>query len=228
MKLKEPDTFASKAIDYFLSLDKPQRIPGNIEFLNPYENPGVKRIVKDFFTKFYSDKNKRIFIFGINPGRFGGGLTGISFTDPVALRIYCGIGNNLGNRKELSSEFVYRVIENSGGTEKFFSRYFLTALFPLAIIKDGKNHNYYDSTELYKAMKPYLLESVEKQITFGAEKSFAVSLGKKNAKYLEEINSELKYFDEIKVLEHPRFIMQYRRKKLDFYINKYLEILKSN
>ena len=132
----------------------------------------------------------------------------------------------MSSRRELSSEFIYKVVEKFGGAEIFFTKYFLTALYPLAIIKDGKNHNYYDSKELYEIMKPLLTESVREQIKFGAEKSFAVSLGKKNAKYLEEINTELNYFREIKVVVHPRFIMQYRRKRLHEFISKYLETIK--
>ncbi len=164
---------------------------------------------------------------GINPGRFGGGLTGISFTDPVALREYCKIDNNLGNRKELSSEFVYKVINHFGGAKKFYSRYFLSALYPLAIIKNGKNFNYYDSKELWNFMSPFIADSIKEQLKFGAERKFAISLGKKNAKYLTKLNKEYKFFDEIRVLDHPRFIMQYRRKKLDDYVNKYLEVLQS-
>ena len=220
-----PDTFADKAVRYFLNLSLPEPKPEGVNFLNPYEAPQVRKIVKSFFAKFYNDNGKRIFIFGINPGRFGGGLTGISFTDPVALREFCGIENNLGSRKELSSEFVYKVVEKTGGAEKFFSKYFLTALYPLAIIKDGKNHNYYDSKELYENMRPFLFNAVQRQIEFGADSSFAISLGKKNAKFLSEINNELNYFKEIRVLEHPRFIMQYKRKKLEFYIERYIEIL---
>ncbi len=220
-----PNTFADRAVKYFLNLSAPGVKPSGVGFLNPYGKPEVQNTVKEFFAKFYNDNNKRIFIFGINPGRFGGGLTGISFTDPVALKKYCGIENNLGNRRELSSEFVYKVIEKSGGPAEFFSKYFLTALYPLAIIKNGKNHNYYDSKELYNSMKPLLVQSLKKQFSFGARDFFAVSLGKKNARFLTEINGELNLFREIKILEHPRFIMQYKRKKLEFYIERYLKTL---
>ncbi len=220
-----PNTFADRAVNYFFNLSVPEPKPEGIDFLNPYETPQVRKVVKEFFAKFYNDNNKRIFIFGINPGRFGGGLTGISFTDPVALKEFCGIENNLSNRRELSSEFIYKVVKKFGGAEKFFAKYFLTALYPLAIIKNGKNHNYYDSKELYTSMKPLLVQSLKNQFTFGAEASFTVSLGKKNAKYLAEINGELHLFKKIKEVEHPRFIMQYRRKKLEFYIERYLKTL---
>ena len=134
--------FAREAIKYFSNLNELNLKLLDLGLINPYSSDYVLEIVRKFFTKFYSDEKDRIFVFGINPGRFGGGLTGISFTDPVALRENCGIRNNLGTRKELSSKFVYSVVEKFGGAEKFFSKIFLTAIYPFAIIKDGKNYNY--------------------------------------------------------------------------------------
>lgn len=113
-------SFADKAIKYFTSLSPAEKLPAGISIINPYKTIPVKTIVKQFFKKFYSDKRERLFVIGINPGRFGGGLTGISFTDPVALREKCRIENDLGTRKELSSIFIYKVIESISNTEKFF------------------------------------------------------------------------------------------------------------
>ncbi|MDD2612574.1 MAG: DUF4918 family protein [Bacteroidales bacterium] len=48
-------------------------------------------------------------------------------------------------------------------------------------------------------------------------------LGKKNAHFLAKLNSEQKLFDRITVLEHPRYIQQYRSKEKQFYIDKYLQ-----
>lgn len=221
-------TFANKAINYFTNLKSPTKLPLGIQILNPYEKDEVKSAVKVFFSKFYNDERKRIYILGINPGRFGGGLTGISFTDPVALRKYCGIENELGSRKELSSKFVYQVIEHFGGVNKFFSNFFLSALYPLALIKDGKNHNYYDSEKLFFSLKPHLKDSLAKQIEFGAHKKVVICLGKKNADYIAILNDELKLFDKIEILDHPRFILQYRRKNINYYISQYLNVLEKS
>ncbi|MCF8366038.1 MAG: DUF4918 family protein [Bacteroidales bacterium] len=49
--------------------------------------------------------------------------------------------------------------------------------------------------------------------------------GGKNFKYLNHLNDSLKLFRKIIPLDHPRFIMQYRRKALDQYVKKYLEAL---
>lgn len=215
-------SFSSKAIKYFSSLDPQRKRFNNVELINPYSSEGVKNVVIKFYNKFYNDDNQRIFVFGINPGRFGGGLTGISFTDPVALRESCKIDNWFGERKELSSKFIYAVADEFGGTRKFFSKVFLTALYPFAIIKNGKNYNYYDDKSLTEKLKPKIIETIKSQIEFGARRDVAILLGKKNAKYFFELNNDFHFFDKVVVLEHPRYIMQYRLKKIDYYIKKYI------
>ena len=117
------------------------------------------------------------------------------------------------------------MIKEYGGVKRFYSKNFLSALFPLTITKDGKNYNYYDEKELYKFLKTYIVNAIKKQVELGAVKDFAVCLGKKNAKYFSEINDEYKIFDNIRVLDHPRYIMQYRLRQVDDYIKKYLEVL---
>lgn len=219
-------TFADNAIKYYLNLAAPKNLPASINIMNPFENKEVRKIVNQFYKKFYDDSKKRTFIFGINPGRFGGGITGIGFTDPIALNDFCEINNTFDRKFELSSNFIYLMINKFGGATNFYSQYFISAMFPLALLKNGKNYNYYDEKELYKILKPSILSSIKKQIEFGAKDDLAVSFGKKNFTYLKEINDELKIFKRIEYLEHPRFIMQYRRKKLDDYIEKYLDILK--
>lgn len=220
-------TFADKAIKYFSAIKAPANLPDDISIVNPYKNQEVTDCVNQFYKKYFNDNNKRIFIWGINPGRFGGGLTGISFTDPVALNEHCGINNNLGTQKELSSKFIYEMINSFGGPALFFASCYLTALYPLAIIKGKTNYNFYDEPELYMSLKNEIISSVEEQFKFGAEKRLAVCLGKKNYKYLKEINDELSFFERIEILEHPRYIMQYKLKKKEDYIKKYLDVLTS-
>ena len=218
-------TFAEKATRYFSSLKLPKRLPQEISILNPYSKKEVNNAVQQFFKKYFDDNENRVFLFGINPGRYGGGLTGISFTDPVALRKECGIENDLGDRQELSSKFIYRMIKEYGGVNKFYSNIFITALYPLAIIKDGKNYNYYDSLKLYDSLKTQIASAIKEQIKFGADKRFAVCLGKKNAKYFNEINKEHNFFRELRVLDHPRYIMQYRSKEVNNYVADYIKAL---
>ncbi len=219
------NTFAEKATRYFSNLKLPKRLPNEISILNPYFKKEVNNAVQRFFKKYFDDNENRVFVFGINPGRFGGGLTGISFTDPVALWEECGIENDLGERQEPSSKFIYRMIKEYGGVKKFYSKIFITALYSLAIIKDGKNYNYYDSLKLYDSLKTQIVSAIKEQIMFGADRRFAVCLGKKNAKYFNEINKEHNFFEELRVLHHPRYIMQYRSKEVNNYIADYINAL---
>lgn len=107
----------------------------------------------------------------------------------------------------------------------FFSKVFLTALYPFAIIKDGKSYNYYDEKVLTETLKPEIIKNIEKQISFGARRDFAIMLGKRNAEYFYPINEKYKFFKRIFVLEHPSYIMQYKLKQIDSYIEKYLEAI---
>ena len=87
-----------KIINFYDNLEKISH-KSKIEVLNPYISPEVKKIYKTFYHKFFDDNNKRIILFGINPGRLGGGITGIPFTDPYNLKEKCGIDSNFNIKK---------------------------------------------------------------------------------------------------------------------------------
>ena len=164
--MKTTSTFAANALNFFLNLSTPNNLPGNISAMNPYLENGVSSIVESFYKKYFCDNNKRILALGINPGRFGGGITGVSFTDPIALENFCGISNNFQKKKEVSSEFIYNFINKFGGTKIFYSKFFISALYPLALIKDGLNYNYYDEKKLYNLLKPFIIKTVIAHIDF--------------------------------------------------------------
>jgi len=221
-------TFAQKILNFYRALDASKlHVPEDITILDPFPENHIRKITDQFFKKFYNDNNPRTFIFGINPGRFGAGVTGITFTDPVRLEQKCGISNNLDKRQELSSVFIYEMIERYGGVEKFYSQFYLTALSPLGFMKDGRNMNYYDDPELKNAVKPFIINSILDQIGFGYNRKVAICLGEgENFKFFTRLNSEHQFFETIIPLAHPRFIMQYRLRKKEEYIQKYLEVLK--
>jgi hypothetical protein len=57
-----------------------------------------------------------------------------------------------------------------------------------------------------------VVSTVEKQIAMGGRTDHAIILGRgQNAKYLMELNAKHGWFGEIHPLEHPRWILQYRR-----------------
>ncbi|MCS6916617.1 MAG: DUF4918 family protein [Chitinophagales bacterium] len=219
-------SFAHRALAFYrsLSLDMPH-LP-DITVLNPYRHEAVLEAVQAFLFRYYDDDNPRILIAGINPGRFGGGLTGISFTDPVALREHCGIPHRLEGRRELSSEFVYRVIEAMGGPHRFFRSFFLTALCPLGFLCRGRNYNYYDDPDLLQSVLPFIEETFRQQLLLGARTDALVVLGGgKNLQTAQRLNEKHGWVKSLVPLDHPRFIMQYRRKQLEAYLSCYADVL---
>lgn len=220
-------TFASKAFNFYKYLESPSDLPAGVEAMNPYKDKKTSSLVAKFLDKYYDDVNKRILVLGINPGRFGGGHTGVNFTDGFALENYCGINNSLNKRRELSSVFIYKFIEKWGGAENFYKDYFLSAVSPLGFLKNGLNYNYYDDAEIFSTVKGFIIESLNKQISLGLDKKAVVILGTgKNMKFFNMLNREFGFFENVFALEHPRFIMQYRRNSLNEYIDEYVKTFK--
>ena len=194
--------------------------------LNPYHDKTVYTLCELFYNKYYSDDNQRQLILGINPGRFGAGLTGIPFTDPIKLEKYCNIPNTLQKKAELSADFIYQLIAAYGGPEAFYSKFHFSAVSPLGFVKDGKNLNYYDIRELEIAVRPFIVQTLTKTLKFGVDTSVCYCLGEgENFKFLNRLNEEQKFFQKIVPLAHPRFIMQYRRKKVGEYVDEYVRAM---
>ncbi|MEP6794154.1 MAG: uracil-DNA glycosylase family protein [Saprospiraceae bacterium] len=174
-----------------------------------------------FYHKYYNDVKKRTFILGINPGRFGAGITGIPFTDPIRLESL-GIENSFQKRQELSSVFIYDMIRDHGGPEIFYTEYYIASLSPLGFVKDGRNYNYYDDRGLAEAVKPFIIQNIESQIKFGADLHKVFCLGQgKNFEFLKELNQEYKWWKEVIPLPHPRWVMQYKLKQKESFIELY-------
>ncbi len=208
--------FAGRIIQYYSNLSLDVNLPQGINVLNPYNDSTVLKICKQFYDKYYNDTHGRVIILGINPGRFGAGITGIPFTDPVVLENECSINNSLSKRSEISSEFIYKLINSMGGPAHFYRHFYIGSVSPLGFVKDGKNFNYYDSKDLMRVLKPFIISNLVKQIGLGINSRKCYCLGQgKNYHYLKMLNIELKLFDEIIPLPHPRWVMQYRRKNLD-------------
>jgi hypothetical protein len=207
-------------------MDPPSGLPAGIDILYPQNNPQVMEAVKAFFNKYYNDIRPRRLLLGINPGRFGAGITGVNFTAPRQLKNDCGITHPFGDSSELSAEFIYEMIGQYGGPEKFYRDYFISAVSPLGFTKNGININYYDEKGLQQAVTPFIIEQLQKQLSFGFIPDRCICIGEeKNFKFLTSLNKEHRFFQEIIPLPHPRFILQYRRKQKETYIQQYLEAL---
>jgi hypothetical protein len=198
-----------------------------VTVMNPYVEPEVKRYIRAFLDKYFSDKRERTLILGINPGRFGAGITGVTFTDPVALAEECGIPNQMARKRELSSIFIYSVINHLGGPKEFYRRFFVSAICPLGFTRGGVNLNYYDVRKLETAVTPFIVSSIEKQIAMGCSRDRVVILGRgTNAEFFRRLNTKHEWFDVVHAVDHPRFILQYRRKEEESYVRIYAEVLR--
>ncbi|MEN9795137.1 MAG: hypothetical protein RLZZ150_114, partial [Bacteroidota bacterium] len=68
--------------------------------LDPYRDPEVQRVVREMVRRYYTQAPQRLSVWGINPGRFGAGITGLSFTDPWAVAYQLDIPTTLTGRRE--------------------------------------------------------------------------------------------------------------------------------
>jgi hypothetical protein len=201
--------------------------------MNPFrDNPEVMPIVSEFYHKFYDDDDSRHLILGINPGRFGAGVTGIPFTDSKRLKEKCGLIIPQLDTFETSSVFIYEMIDAFGGPGPFYHNFFISAVCPLGFTAAGKNgtfinFNYYDNKQLLDSIHDFIVESLKMQISIGIERDICFCLGTgKNYTFLKGLNEHHHFFEEIVPLEHPRFIMQYKLKQKKEFIEKYIEVFK--
>ncbi len=219
-------SFANKVIAYHQQLTGQWKLPKGFELIYPFDNPETLQALSRFYIRFFDDSHLRTMLFGINPGRLGAGITGIPFTDPKILAQVCGIDNPWKQRHELSASFIYEMIAAMGGCETFYRQFYISAICPLGFIRDGKNINYYDDPQLLKAVEPHIIDHIQQQITFGVNRKVAFSIGQgKNQKYFEALNHKHHFFESIIPLPHPRWVLQYRRKRKIEYIEEYVSKL---
>jgi len=226
-----PETFADKVIDFNRNLHYSGNLPEGFQVMNPYlSNPETIAVMQQFYHKYYNDTSPRKFIVGINPSRHGAGITGVPFTDTKRLERACGIRMHSAYTHEISSVFMYDMIEAYGGPSDFYRDFYINSPFPLAIIRQVRNGswlnaNYYDDPLLFNMVKDFMISSLKKHISMGLDVSEVFILGKKNAEFIRKLNKEVKLFNKLTILEHPRFIQQYKSKEKPLYIDKYISIL---
>ena len=222
-------TFAERVIQFNKTLHFTGTLPPGVNILNPFrEDETIIPVSSTFYHKYYSDQNPRHMILGINPGRFGGGVTGVPFTDPKRLKKECNLDYPGKETHEPSSVFVYEVINAFGGPEAFYQYFYINSVCPLGFTATGQNnkeinYNYYDSKALTAAVYDFIVQSIQQQIDFGIKTDICFCFGTgKNEKFLRALNAEQKFFGQIVALEHPRFVMQYKARSKQVYIDKYL------
>lgn len=221
------ESTGNKILNFYNQLN-PLPLGEGIQALTPFKSEPAFSLMSQFYNKYYNDDNRRLFMIGINPGRFGGGVTGIPFTDPIALQNHCRIENNLEKKAELSSKFMYEMIQTFGGVEAFYEKVYFTSVSPIGFVKNGININYYDSKELTKLWLDKIVEWLKYQIdSFGDDRlGIIIGMGK-NQKFMEELNSQHHLFKRLISVPHPRWILQYRSKNKLNFISKYIKSINS-
>jgi hypothetical protein len=223
---KAADLLSERLTGFYLDLPVNLDIPAGVKVMNPYQTHEVADVVQRYFRKYYKDKHGRIPLLGINPGRFGAGITGITFTDPVRLEEVCGISSSFRKIPELSSVFIYDLINAYGGAARFFRKFILSAVCPLGFIMGGRNLNFYDSRELLAGLEGFIAEHLRVYLEIIGNPSTIICLGEgKNHRFLRALNDKLGLVREIIPVPHPRWVMQYRYPVRKDYIGKYLAIL---
>lgn len=223
------NTFADKIIAFNEQVEFTGSLPEGIRIMNPFkENPEVLALSGAFYKKFYNDNQQRHLILGINPGRFGAGVTGVPFTDSHRLKNECGLPYAGKDTYEPSAVYIYEMIHAFGEAAAFYQHFYINSVCPLGFtsIKDnGKevNYNYYDSKKLTDAVYDFMVWNIKTQISMGVSTDVCFCFGTgQNEKFLIKLNDKMSFFKKIVALEHPRYIMQYKSKSKQMYIDKYL------
>jgi len=215
---------ANRIIDFYFNMDRNWKLPQSFELIDPFSEEEARTVFSAFYKKYFADNKPRRFVLGINPGRHGAGITGVPFTDPKILSEVCNIANDFPQKHELSAIFVYEVIEAYGGADQFYADLYINSVCPLGFLTRGINCNYYDNKTLYQAVQPYIVAGIQDQIDIGMKTDIAYCLGNgKNYKFLQKLNTEHNFFDQVVPLPHPRWVMQYRRKRKEEFIEQYLQ-----
>lgn len=178
-------TFAEKVIAFNKQLQYQGNLPSDFNVISPYlDNPETLIVMQQFYNKYYNDNRKRKFIIGINPSRHGAGVTGVPFTDTKRLYSACDIKMQSAHTHEISSVFMYDMIQAYGGPELFYKQFYINSPFPLAIVREVKanswiNANYYDDKQLFDMVKPFMVKSLKQHISTGLETEEVFVLGKR-------------------------------------------------
>ena len=81
-------TFGARAYAFYLQLARP-RVPRGVKVMNPYRDTRVQGYLRAFLDRYFDDTRERTLVFGINPGRLGAGITGV--TEELAAGVAGGV-----------------------------------------------------------------------------------------------------------------------------------------
>lgn len=225
-------TFAERALQFYTWLANEKiKLPDGYRIINPFvgsDSERVQKVLNVFYRKYYSDTNSRRLILGSSPARRGSALTGVPFEEADRLKEITGIELNGFHLNKSSSSFLYEVIEEYGGFDIFYSKFYMNFVCPFGISKITPkgteiNSNYYENKALRDALYNLIVRSIRAQMECGIDSDICYCIGSgANFNFLSRVNDQYHFFNKIIPLEHPRFITQYNSGKKDEYKRKYL------
>lgn len=146
-------------------------------------------LVRSYYKKFYSKPGRRIVLCGINPGKYGAGITGVPFIDFHGIsRLLPGHGRQ---DKERTAQYMLSIIEEYGAGE-FQDAVYLTNLSWYGFLRNGRNLNYYI---LPRNVRHYFIESFVEEMKI-VQPSFIVPLS-------EEVGRTLRQMAKDGQLDYP-------------------------
>lgn len=181
-----------------------------------------KQNIIQFHERYIKNSKPKIVLCGINPGRFGAGLTGIPFIDFNSLGKMLPFVESITSEK--SAGFFFSVIQEFGIVE-FYKNFHVTNLSWYGFCKcnKGSNVNYYD---LRTDIQRYLIDIFVREIEY-INPEVIIPL---STQVYHELRA-LKESGEIKAeigprLNHPSWITTYRSRELSHWRNQYISVLK--
>jgi uracil-DNA glycosylase len=172
--------------------------------------------INTFCQKLYGDAIPRVMICGINPGRFGAGMTGIPFLDFISLSQLIPSIDRVESEK--SASFFFRIV-SSFGAEAFFRTFYVSNFSSVGYLRNGKNLNYYD-------LPPAALAIVESNFIKEIEivkPTHVISLSKEVHQSVCRLLSAS--VDCSLRLPHPSWVATYRSGEINQWVSRYMEVL---
>lgn len=233
--MKEHLTFSEKILKFNAELaNQSFDLPVGFKIINPFageQREQVEKVTKAFYQKYYNDTHTRRIILGSSPARRGSSVIGVPFEDAQHLQKETGILIDKFYINKSSSGFLFDVMQQYGGCQKFYSNFYMNFVCPLGIVKTNSkgrevNCNYYENKQLQESLVPFIVRAIQSQLAFGIDTSVCYCIGSgENYRFLSRLNESTNLFKAIIPLEHPRFIMQYNSNRRDEFMQKYLNAL---
>jgi len=151
--------------------------------------------IEAFYVRYYATKPS-IVLCGINPGRYGAGLTGVPFLDFASLSKL--LPNVKRSDEEKSAQFFFQIVSHFGA-EDFFRTFYVTNVSWVGYEKDGKNCNY---DKLPEAALSFVEAMFRSEFAF-VQPSRIISIGTPVRATVQKLFGASQ-IDTSRMLPHPR------------------------